>query len=74
MSVLLLLRVGKPGLFLAGDLIQRRLRDIHIALPDQRGAQAVEHGEDQGADLKAVHIAIGAEDDLAPAEVIQVKG
>ena len=35
--------VGKVGLFLAVDLIQRRLGDIDIALVDERGYQAVEH-------------------------------
>ena len=65
---LLLLVVGKPGLVLAGDLKQRRLRDIHISLPDQRRAQPVEHGQDQRPDLKAVHVGIGTDDHLVPAQ------
>ena len=59
---------------LAVDLKERRLRDIDIPLLDQGGGQAVEHGEDQRPDLEAVHVAIGADDDLVPAEIVQVKG
>ena len=70
----LLLGVGEPGLAPGGDLKKRRLRDIDVALPDQGGAEAVQHGEDQGADLVAVHVGIGADDHLVPAEVIDIEG
>ena len=74
---LLLLGIGEPrflrALFPAGDLKQRRFRDIDLPLPDQGGAQAIQHGQDQRPDLEAVHVAIGADDHLAPAEVVQVK-
>ncbi|CDC68065.1 uncharacterized protein BN503_01068 [Oscillibacter sp. CAG:155] len=71
--VFLLVGVCKPGLAAAVDLKERRLRDIDIALPDQGGRQAVEHGEHQCADLKTVHVAIGADDHLVPPQVIQIE-
>ena len=72
--VLLLVGVGEPRLVAAVDLKQGRLRDIHVPLPDQGGGQPVEHGEDQRPDLEAVHVAVGADDHLAPPQVAQVKG
>ena len=71
---LLPLGVGEPGLLPAGDLKEGGLGDIHVPLLDQGGAQAVEHGEDQCADLEAVHVGVGADDHLAPAEVVEVEG
>ena len=71
---LLLLGVGEPGLLPAGDLEERGLGDIDVALLDQGGAQAVEHGQNQGADLVAVHVCVGADDHLGPAEIVQIKG
>ena len=65
---LLLLGVGEPGLALGVDLVERGFGNIHKTLADQSGHQAVEHGEDQGADLVAVHVGVGADDDLAPAQ------
>ncbi len=59
---------------LRGDLVQRRLRDVDVALVDQRGRQAVEHRQDQRADLVAVHVGIGADDDLVLPEVVEVEG
>ncbi len=38
------------------------------------GRQPVQHGQNQRADLEAVHIGIGADDDLVPAQVFQRKG
>ena len=70
---LLLLGIGKPGLALGVDLIQRGLGNVDIALADQGRDQAVEHGQDQGADLVAVHVGIGADDDLAPAQGREVE-
>ncbi len=72
--VFLLVGVGKPGLVAAVDLKQGRLGDVDVPLPDQGGGQAVEHGQHQGPDLEAVHVAIGADDHLVPPEVAQVEG
>ncbi len=73
-SGLFRLGVGEIGPVLGGDLVQRRLGDIHIALVDEGGGQAVEHGQHQGADLVAVHIGIGTDDDLVEAQVVQIEG
>src|SRR5699024_5998012 len=68
------LGVGKAGLVFRVDLVQGRLRDIDVPLFDQGGGQAVEHGQHQGADLIAVHVGIGTDDDLVEAEVVQAEG
>ena len=70
---LLAVGIGKVGLALAHDLIQGRLGDVHISLADQRRGEAVEHGEDERADLEAVHVGIGADDDLVPAQVLKAE-
>ena len=72
--VFLLVGVGEPRLFAAGDLEKRRFGDVNIALADQRGAETVDHRQNERADLVAVHVGIGAENDLVPAEVIEVEG
>ena len=72
--VFLLVRVGKPRLFAAGDLKERRFGNVNIALADERGAETVDHRQNERADLVAVHVGIGAEDDLVPAEIAQVEG
>ena len=36
--------------------------------------QPVQHGQKHGADLEPVHVRIGAQDDLAPPQGIDVKG
>ncbi|MPN51183.1 hypothetical protein SDC9_198825 [bioreactor metagenome] len=52
---------------------QGGFRDIDVPLANQGGGEAVEHGENQGADLEAVHVAVGADDHLVPPEVPQIK-
>ena len=53
---------------------ERRLRDIDIALADERGHETVKHREHERADLEAVVIGIGADDDLVPAQAAEVEG
>ena len=72
--VFLLVRVGEPCLFTAGDLKKRGLGDVDIALADQRRAEAVDHRQNERPDLEAVDIGIGAEDDLVPAKIVDIKG
>jgi hypothetical protein len=38
------------------------------------GHQPVDHGENQRADLEAVHVAVGADDDFVPAQIVQIEG
>ena len=72
--VLLELGVGEVGLLLAVDLVERRLGDVDVTLVDERGHQAVEHREDERADVVAVDVGVGTDDDLAPVEVVEVEG
>ena len=65
--------VGEEGLILRVDLVQRRFCDIDIALIDEGRRQAVEHRQHEGADLVAVHIGIGTDDDLIEPQVVQIE-
>ena len=67
---LLAVGVGKIGLALALYLVERRLRDVHVALADERRHEAVEHREDEGSYLEAVNVGIGADDALAPGDCL----
>ena len=71
---LLGLGVGEIGAVFRGDLVQRRLRDIDVALVDEGGGEPVEHGQHQCADLVAVHVGIGTDDDFIEAEIVEVEG
>ena len=73
-AVLFELGVGKVGLFFAIDLVERRLGDIHVTLFDERGHQAIEHGEHKRADVVTVDVGVRTDNDLVPVEVVQVKG
>ena len=52
---------------------QRRLCDEHMAVLDQRTHEAEEECQQQGADMAAVHIGIGHQDDLAVTQLCEVK-
>ena len=54
------------------DLVQRRLSDVDVAALDQLGHLAVEEGEQQGADVGAVDVGIGHDDDAVIAQLIGV--
>ena len=45
-------------------LVKRRLGDVHVPGVDQLGHLPVEEGEDQGADVRPVHVGVGHDDDL----------
>ena len=46
---------------LAGlDLVERRLRDVHVAGVDQLGHLAEQEGEHQRADVRAVHVGVAS--------------
>ena len=59
---------------LAGDGIQRRLSDVHVAVPDELGHLAVEEGQEQRADVGSVDIGVGHDDDLVVAEILDLEG
>ena len=58
----------------SGDLVQGGLGDVHVALLDELGHLPVEEGEEKGADVGAVHVGVGHEDDLVVAEFLEVEG
>ncbi len=61
-------------LFLAVlHLVERRLGDVDVAALDQLGHLAVEEGEQQGADVRAVHVGIGHDDDAVVAKLVHVE-
>ena len=60
-------------LLVLADLIERRLRDVDVPVVDERLHVAVEEREEQRADMRAVHVCIGHDDDLAVAALREVK-
>ena len=51
------------------DPVQRRLRDVDVAALDQLRHVAEEEREQQRADVRAVHVGVGHQDDLAVAQL-----
>lgn len=47
--------------------VERRLGDVNVAALDQFGHLAVEEGQEQGADVRTVHVGIGHDDDAVVA-------
>ena len=63
-------RALQVQLLLAGlDLVQRRLRNVDVAAFHQLGHLAVEEGQEQGADVGAVHVGVGHDDDAVVAQL-----
>ena len=59
--------------FLALDFVERRLGDVDVATLEEAFHLAVEEGEQQGADVGAVHIGIGHDDDFVVAGFLDVE-
>ena len=57
----------------ASDLVERRLGDEEVTVLDQVGHLAVEEGQQQGADMGAVDIGVGHDDDLVIAQLVEVE-
>ena len=57
----------------ARDLVERRLGDKQVPAVDQRRHVAEEEGEQQRADVGAVHIGVGHDDDLVIAQFFEVE-
>src|SRR3546814_934993 len=57
----------------ARDLVERRLRDIDMARADQLGHLPVQEGQQQRADMRAVDVGVGHDDDLVIAPLFQVE-
>jgi hypothetical protein len=60
--------------FLALDLVERRLGDVDVAALDEALHLAVEEREQEGADVGAVHVGVGHDDDLVVAGLGGVEG
>jgi hypothetical protein len=58
---------------LALDEIERRAGDIDVALAHEVGHLPVEEGEQQSADVRAVHVGVGHDDDAAVAELREIE-
>ena len=54
------------------DLVERRLGDIHMAAGNQLRHLPEEEGEQQGADVGAVHVRVGHDDDAVVAQFFHV--
>ena len=57
----------------ARDLVERRLRDEEMAALDQLAHLPVEEGEEQRADMRAVDVGVGHDDDLVVAQLADVE-
>ena len=55
------------------DLVQRRLRDVDVAALDQLGHLAVEERQQQRADVRAVDVGVGHDDDAVVAQLVGVE-
>ena len=55
-----------------GQAIERRRREIQLAIVDQRRHFQVEKGHQQGGDMGAVHIGVGHDDDAFIAQGVAV--
>ncbi len=60
-------------LLLALDLVERRLGDVDVAALDQLRHLPVEERQQQRADVRAVHVGIGHDDDLVVAHLGDVE-
>ncbi len=56
-----------------GRLVERRLGDIEVAALDQLRHLPVEEGQQQGADVGAVDVGVGHDDDLVVAHLVGVE-
>ena len=55
------------------DLVERRLGDVDVAAIDQLAHLAVEEGQQQRADVGAVDVGVGHDDDLVVAQLVDVE-
>ena len=64
----------RPDLFLAAlHPVERRLRDVEVAVVDELLEMPVEEGQQQRADMRAVDVGIGHDDDPVVAQLADVE-
>src|SRR5215217_7327451 len=56
------------------DLVERRLRDVHVARLDQLLHVPVQEGQHQRTNMASVHVGVGHDDDLVVAGLRDVEG
>ena len=59
---------------LALDPVEGRLGDVDVAPVEEAAHLAVEEGEEERADVGAVHVGVGHDDDLVVAGLVDVEG
>ena len=57
----------------ARDFVERRLRDVEMAAVDQLAHLPVEERQQQRADMGAVDVGVGHDDDLVVAQLVGVE-
>src|SRR3989304_5711071 len=72
-GVLVLLGVEPADVLAALGAIQWRLGDVQVAALDERAPVAEEEGEEEGANVSAVDVGIGHDDDAVVAELGRVE-
>ena len=55
------------------DLVQRRLRDIDVAARHQLGHLAIQQRQQQRADVRAVHVRVGHDDQAVVAQLVDIE-
>ena len=55
------------------DFVKRWLSNVDVTSLDQLGHLSIEEGEQQGADVGAVHVGIGHDDDAVIAQFVDVE-
>ena len=72
-AVQLLVVVDVLLALLALDLVERRLGDVDVAAVEEAAHLAVEEREEERADVRAVHVGVGHDDDLVVAGLLDVE-
>src|SRR5690625_389838 len=57
----------------AFDLMQRRLRDMDVAALDQLRHLPIKEGQQQGADVRTVHVGVGHDDDSVVTQLVRIE-
>jgi hypothetical protein len=69
-ALALLVAVAVEGLLLVAHAEQRRLQDVEVVVLHQVGEELEEEGHQQQADVHAVHVGIGGDDDAVVAQAV----
>jgi hypothetical protein len=62
-----------PACSAASALVERRLRDVDVAALDQLRHLPVEERQQQRADVRAVDVGVGHDDDAVVAQLVEVE-